>query len=103
MYIALCLVVNIKCIVCVFKGGGSQWVANQTPMVRLLFKCLFSFCAKGGSCQCGEERFGIWDVIIELWTYKTSTLTAVLWCSSFDQFCKINFFLLLSVGLHIMM
>lgn len=38
MYIALCLVVNIKCIVCVFKGGGSQWIANQS-MVRILFKC----------------------------------------------------------------
>lgn len=35
MYIALCLVVNIKCIVCVFcfvflKGGGSKLIANQT-------------------------------------------------------------------------
>lgn len=38
MYIALCLVVNIKCIVCVcflgfffcsLKGGGSKLIANQ--------------------------------------------------------------------------
>lgn len=45
MYIALCLVVNIRCIVCVFKGGGSLWIANQT-MVRLLFKCCSVFVWK---------------------------------------------------------
>lgn len=29
MYIALCLIVNIKCIVCFCKGGGSLLILNQ--------------------------------------------------------------------------
>lgn len=46
MYITLCLVVNIKCIVCLFNGGGSQLIANQTGDVWVGFvpmsSCLFS-------------------------------------------------------------
>lgn len=50
MYIALCLVVNIKCIVCVvffffsffFKGGGLKLIANQTGNGEAgFYVCLF--------------------------------------------------------------
>lgn len=59
MYIALCLVVNIKCIVCVFffflKGGGSKLIANQTGDGQVGFVPM-SYCLFGTGRKLREKK-----------------------------------------------
>lgn len=56
VYIALCLVVNIKCIVCVFKGGGSQWIANQTKDGQAFVQMFVQFCVEADSSHCVGKK-----------------------------------------------
>lgn len=63
MYIALCLVVNIKCIVCVFKGGGSQWIANQTKDGQAFVQMFVQFCVEADSSQCVGKKYEAFELI----------------------------------------